>query len=94
MLTEFCQKNSVVIANTLFQQHKTQLHTWTSPDGQYQNQTDYILCIPIPHDENDLFLVSVLEGLVHFHKTIQLQLLSISGWGTDLDFCGIEWFAL
>ena len=28
----------------LFQQHKRQLYTWTSPDGQYQNQTDYILC--------------------------------------------------
>ena len=33
-----------VIANTLFQQHKRRLYTWTSPDGQYQNQTDYILC--------------------------------------------------
>ena len=29
---------------TLFQQHKRRLHTWTSPDGQYQNQLDYILC--------------------------------------------------
>ena len=33
----------MVIANTLFQ-HKRQLYTWTSPDGQYQNQIDYILC--------------------------------------------------
>ena len=41
-LTEFCQENALVIANTLFQQHKTRLHTWTSPDGQYQNQIDYI----------------------------------------------------
>ena len=41
-LTEFCQNNALVIANTLFQQHKT--YTWTLPDGQYQNQTDYILC--------------------------------------------------
>ena len=37
-LTEFCQENSLVIVNTLFQQHKSQLCTWTSPDGQYQNQ--------------------------------------------------------
>ena len=37
-LTEFCQENSLVIANTLFQQHKRQLCTWTSPDGQYRNQ--------------------------------------------------------
>jgi len=43
-LTEFCQKNTLVLANTLFQQHKRWLCTWTSPDGQYQNQTDYILC--------------------------------------------------
>ena len=34
-LTEFCQKNTLVIANTLFQQHKRRLYTWTSPDGQY-----------------------------------------------------------
>ena len=43
-LTEFCQENTLVIANTLFQQHKRRLYTWTSPEGQYQNQTDYILC--------------------------------------------------
>ena len=34
----------MVIANTLFQQHKKRLYTWTSPDGQHQNQIDYILC--------------------------------------------------
>ena len=34
----------LVIANTLFQQHKRWLYTWTSPDGQHWNQTDYILC--------------------------------------------------
>ena len=43
-LTEFCQKNALVIANTLFQQYKRKLYTWTSPDGQYRNQIDYILC--------------------------------------------------
>ena len=42
-LTELCQENTLVIANTLFQQHKRRLHTWTSPDGQHQNQIDYIL---------------------------------------------------
>ena len=42
-LIEFCQQNALVIANTLFQQHKRWLCTWTSPDGQYQSQTDYIL---------------------------------------------------
>ena len=43
-LIEFCQENALVIANTLFQQHKRRLYTWTSPDGQYRNQIDYILC--------------------------------------------------
>ena len=43
-LIEFCQENALIIANTLFQQHKRRLYTWTSPDGQHQNQTDYILC--------------------------------------------------
>ena len=43
-LTEFCQENALVIANTPFQQHKRTLYTCTSSDGQYQNQTDYILC--------------------------------------------------
>ena len=43
-LTEVCQENALVIANTLFQQHKRRLYTWSSPDGQSQNQTDSILC--------------------------------------------------
>ena len=43
-LIEFCQENALVIANTLFQQHKRRLYTWTSPDGQHQNQIDCILC--------------------------------------------------
>ena len=42
-LIEFCQENALVIANTLFQQHK-RLYTWTSLDGQCRNQIDYILC--------------------------------------------------
>ena len=33
-------KRTLVIANTIFQQHKRRLYTWTSPDGQYQNQID------------------------------------------------------
>ena len=34
-LIEFCQENTLVIVNTLFQQHKRTLYTWTSPDGQH-----------------------------------------------------------
>ena len=42
MLIEFCQEKALVIANTLFQQHKRRLYTWTSPDGQHRKQIDYI----------------------------------------------------
>ena len=35
MLIEFCQENTLVIENSLFQQHRRRLYTWTSPDGQY-----------------------------------------------------------
>ena len=47
-LIECCQKNTnpqkLVIANTVFQQHKRRLYTWTSPNGQYRNQIAYVLC--------------------------------------------------
>ena len=43
-LIELCQENTLIITNNLFQQHKRRLYTWTSPDGQYQNHIDYILC--------------------------------------------------
>ena len=43
-LIEFCKEKSLVIANTLFQQHKRRLYTWRSPDSRRQNQIDYILC--------------------------------------------------
>ena len=40
---EFCQENALVIANTFFQQHKRRLCTWTSPNGQHQNQITLII---------------------------------------------------
>ena len=43
-LIEFYQENALVIANTLFQQHKRRLYTWTSSDGQHRNQINYIFC--------------------------------------------------
>ena len=51
----------MVIANTLFQEHKLQLYTWTSPNGQYQNQIDYVLHIqrwrsPVRQQKQDLEL--------------------------------------
>ena len=41
---EFCQEHALVIANTVFRQHKRRLYTWTSQDGQHRNQINYILC--------------------------------------------------
>ena len=43
-LIAFFQENLLVIANTVFQQCKKRLYTWTSPDDQYRNQIDYIFC--------------------------------------------------
>ena len=43
-LIEFCQENALVIANTLFQQHKRRFYTWIYSHGQYRNQIAYILC--------------------------------------------------
>ena len=43
-LIDFFQETALVIANSLFQQHRTRLYTWTSPDDQHQNQIYYILC--------------------------------------------------
>ena len=52
-------------------------------------------CIPVPYNEKGIFGgVWVLKGLVDLHRTIQLQLLSITGQGIDLGYSDIEWFAL
>ena len=37
------QENTLVVANTVFQQHKRRLYTWTSPDGQHQSKIYYII---------------------------------------------------
>ena len=42
-LKEFCHENTLVIANTHFQQRKRRLYPWTSTDSQHWNQIDYIL---------------------------------------------------
>ena len=47
-LTEFCQENTLVIANTLFQKHKRQLYTWTSPDGQGNGTPLQYSCLENP----------------------------------------------
>ena len=70
-ITEFCRENALVIANTLFQQHKRRLHTWTSPDGQHRNQIDYILCsqrwrssIQSPKQDWELTVAQIMDSLL------------------------------
>ena len=70
-LIEFCQENALVIANTLFQQHKRRLYTMTSPDGQYQDQIDYILfsqrwrsSIQSAKQDRELTLAQIMNSLL------------------------------
>ena len=64
-LKEFCQENALVIANTLFQQHKRRLYTWTSPDGQHQNQIDYILCSQSQQKQDrELTVVQIMNSFL------------------------------
>ena len=52
-------------------------------------------CIPVPYNEKDsIFWMLLLEDLVGLHKTVQLQLFSVTGQGIDLDYRDVEWFAL
>ena len=62
-LIEFCQENALVRANTLIQQHKRRLYTWTSPDGQHQNQIDYILYNQQKQDQ-ELTMAQILKSLL------------------------------
>ena len=55
MLIEFFQENALVIANTLFQQHKRRLYTWTSPDGQHQNQIIFLIIFFAAKDGEALY---------------------------------------
>ena len=70
-LLEFCQENALVIANTLFQQHKRRLYTWTSPDGQHQNQIDYIFAAKVgealysqPKQDWELTVAQIMNSLL------------------------------
>ena len=62
-LTEFCQENTLVIANTLFQQHKRRLYTWSSPDGQYQNQIGEALYSQQKQDQ-ELNVTQIMNSLL------------------------------
>ena len=70
-LLEFCQENALVIANALIQQHKRRLYTWTSPDGQHQNQIDYILCsqrwrssVQSTKEDQELTVAQIMNSLL------------------------------
>ena len=70
-LIEICQENALVIANTLFQQHNRRLYTWKSPDGQHQNQIDYILwgqrwrsCIQSAKTNQELTVAQIMNSLL------------------------------
>ena len=70
-LIEFCQENALVMANTLFQQHKRRLYTWTSPDGRHRNQIDYILCsqrwrssIQSQKQDQELTMAQIINSLL------------------------------
>ena len=61
----------------------------------FQVSLDFLLLHSSPlWWKGHLFLVLVLEGLLHHHRTVQFSFFGISGWGIDLDYCDIGWFAL
>ena len=66
------------------------------PKAKLASYSRYLLtsyfCIPVPYNEKDIFLVLVLEGLVGLLEPFNFSFFSISGCGTDLDYCDIEWF--
>ena len=58
-----------------------------------QVSLDFLLFIPVPYDEKDIFF------WYSFKKVLQIfielfNFFGISGWGIDLDYCDVEWFAL
>ena len=63
-LIEFCQENALVIANTLFQQHKRRLYTWTSPDGQHQNQIDGEALYSQQKQDQELTVAQIMNSLL------------------------------
>ena len=68
-LIEFCEENTLVIANTLFQQHKRRLYTWTSSDGQ-QKSSKFSTWIQSPKQQNDL--CSFPRQTIQYHSNPSL----------------------
>ena len=90
-LTQFCQENALVTANTLFQQHKRRLYTWIAPDSQHQNQTDYILFAAKEGEalysqqkqDQELTLAQIMNSLLP-HSDLNRR-----KWGKPLDHSGM-----
>ena len=89
-LIEFCQENTLVIANTLFQWHKRRLYTWTSPNGQHRNEIDYILCsqrwrisIQSKKQDQELTVAQLMNSLLPNSD------LNWRKWGKPLDHSGM-----
>ena len=83
-LIQFCQENTLVIAHTVFQQHKRRLYTWTSPGGQHQNQTDYILCsqrckalYSQQKQDRELTVAQIMNSISHFHCLIIRNVIKV-----------------
>ena len=91
-LTNSCQENTLVIANTLFQQHKRWLYTWTSPDSQYQYQTDYILCCQ--RWRNSIQSAKTRPGVDYELLTVKFRLKLKKAGGLPLQDGGVEGHAL
>ena len=89
-LTAFCQESTLVIANTLFQQHKRQLYSWKSPNGQHQNQIDYSLCsqrwrssIQSAKKDRELTVAQIMNSLLPNSDSNWRK------WGKPLDHSGM-----
>ena len=63
-LIEFCQENALVIANTLFQQHKRRLYTWTSPDGQILCMDDGEALYSQQKQDRELTVAQIMNSLL------------------------------
>ena len=78
-LIEFSQENTLIIANTLFQQHKRRLYTRTSPDGQHPQGR-----------EGSWPLWWVLEAPEQGEQSIHLWLRGLGRWGVRAEGGGFR----
>ena len=88
-LIGFCQENTLVIANTLFQQHKRRLYTWTSPDGQHQN----LIIFFAAKDGEALYSQQKQENDLCFQgKPFNITLIQVYAPTSNAEEAEGEWF--